>query len=139
MKVKRFKNNFFVRIDKGEEIVQSLKECCKKYGISLGTVKGIGATNKVSIGFFNPESKEYFSKEMIGNFEIALLYGNISTINNEIYLHLHINLGDRNYNSYSGHLNSAIVSATFEAVISAIDGKCDRRFDPETGLNILDI
>ncbi len=138
MIAKKFNNKIIVRIDKGEEIVESLKKVCKANNITLGLISGIGATDKVKIGLFDVSTKKYHSKELIGNYEIAPLSGNVSTMNNDIYLHLHINLCDSNHNSFGGHLNFAIVSATFECIIDIIDGKIDRKFSEDIGLNLID-
>lgn len=137
MQSRRIKNKIIVRIDKGEELVESIMTLCKEHGITLGSISGIGATNKVTIGLFDVETKKYHSKEFTGNFEIAPLTGNISTMDNALYLHLHINICDANHNSFGGHLNSAIISATFEGIIDVIDYKVDRIFNDETGLNLL--
>jgi len=138
MEFKKFGNKFIIRIDRGEEIVETLKKFCEHNKITLGSVTGIGATNKVKIGLYNVDLKQYFSKELLGNYEIAPLYGNISTMNKEVYLHLHINLCDSAHNSFGGHLNSAVVSATFEGIIEQIDGEVDRKLDEEvTGLNLI--
>ncbi len=139
MKIKRYGNRYVVRIDKGEEIIESLKRVCEENSITAGSVMGIGATNKAMVGLFNTETKKYHSKEFEGDFEIAPLCGNVSTMDDKTYLHIHANLCDSNLNSCGGHLNSAIVSATFECVIDVIDGKLDRIFNEETGLNLLDI
>lgn len=139
MKIKKIYNKFIIRLDKGEEIVASLKKICQDYKINLGSISGIGATNKATIGLFDVESKKYHPKELIGNYEIASLYGNVTTMNKEVYLHLHINLCDSNYNSFGGHLNSAVVSATFEGIIEIIDGQIEREYNNETGLNLLKI
>jgi len=139
MQTKKFNNKIIVRIDKGEEIVKSLEEVCQNNNITLGSISGIGATNKATVGLFDVATKEYHSKELIGNYEIAPLSGNISTMDNKIYLHLHINLCDSNHNSFGGHLNSAIVSATCECVIDIIDGKINRKFSDEIGLNLINI
>jgi predicted DNA-binding protein with PD1-like motif len=137
MEYKKFGEKVFVRIDRGEEIVESLIQVCKKLNITAGTVTGIGATDKVIIGIFDVETKEYHSSELIGNHEIVPIIGNISTMNGQVYLHLHINLSNSEHKSFGGHLNSAIVSATFEGVIDIIGYKIERELDVSTGLNIL--
>jgi uncharacterized protein len=47
-------------------------------------------------------------------------------------------IADKENKSMGGHLNSAIVSATFEGVIEIIDGEIDRKFSDEIGLNLID-
>ena len=84
-------------------------------------------------------SKKYLSKELVGDHEITPVCGNISTMNGEVYLHLHANLCNAEHKSFGGHLNSAVVSATFEGVIDIIDGKVDRKFDEKIGLNLLKV
>lgn len=137
MQAKKFGQKYLIRIDKGEEIIETLKKFCKDNKIKLGTITGLGATNDAEIGLYDVKIKKYFEKVMKGNFEIAPLYGNITTMKSETYLHLHANLGNENQQSFSGHLTKAIVSATFEGVIEIIDGEVDREKDPETGLNLL--
>ena len=137
MKSKKVDNTYIIRIDKGEELVQSLENFCKKNQIKLGTVQGIGATNQITIGYFDTEQKEYFSNQFKGDFEIAPLHGNITTMEGKTYLHLHVTFGDKKFGSHSGHLNKAVISATFEGVITVLDGKAERYHDKEIGLNFL--
>lgn len=137
MQYAEFGNKYFLRLDKGEEIVGSLKYFCEKNKVALGQITGIGATNKVTLGLFDPEKKEYHSKEFTGNFEIAPLTGNITTMAGGVYLHLHINISNEKHISFGGHLNSAVVSATFEAIIEKFDGTIEREMDPQIGLNLL--
>lgn len=137
MDYKKIGEKVFVRIDSGKEIVETLMQVCKKLDITAGTITGIGATDKAIIGLFDVKTKKYHSKELVGDHEIAPVYGNISTMNNEVYLHLHVNLCNSEHESFGGHLTSAVVSATFEAVIDIINGKIEREFDATTGLNIL--
>jgi hypothetical protein len=139
MKTKKIGSKYFIRIDRGEEIVESLKNFCKENGIKLGTVYGIGATSKAVVGFFEAETKKYHSKEFSGGHEIAPLAGNITTMNGETYLHLHINLCDAEQRSYGGHLNSAVVGATFEGFVDVMDGEIERELSEDIGLNLLKI
>ena len=139
MHFKRFGNKVIVRIEKDEEIVETLKQICKNLDIKLGTIIGIGATDNVKIGLFDPNSKEYHSTELFGDHEIAPLYGNITSTKDKPYLHLHVNLCNKKHKSFGGHLESAVVSATFEGVIDIIDGKVNRIYDKKTGLNLMEI
>ncbi len=136
MEAKASGNHWIVRIDKGEEIVATLEQFCRQKGIRLGTVSGIGATDHATIGLFRTRTKEYVRKEVTGDHEITSLTGNISRMEGEVYLHLHINLSDANYHTFGGHLNSAVVSATCEIVVRALDGEVDREFSEEIGLNL---
>jgi len=134
---KQFGSTFVLRVDKGEEIVETLKRFCASQRITLGWVTGIGAVNKATVGLFDPETKEYVSNELTGSYEIAHLAGNVTTMNGEPYLHLHITLADAEGSAFAGHLNSATVSATAEVFITRIDGEVDREFSQEIGLNLL--
>lgn len=137
MQFKQFGSKYILRMDKGEEIVQTLKDFCLKQNIKLASVSGIGATNNATIGFFSASTKQFHQKEITEDLEIAPLLGNITTMNREVYLHLHVNLGDSNHKAYSGHLNRAVCSTTVEIIIDAIDGEVDREFSEEIGLNLL--
>lgn len=137
MEYKRYGSKILMRLDPGEEVVASVGEVCKAEGIRLGSVSGIGAVNKATVGLFKPDSKEYFSTTMEKPFEITALVGNVSEMNGELYLHLHITLADIEHNAFGGHLNEAIVSATAEIWIDIVDGEIDREFSETIGLNLL--
>lgn len=136
MDYKRFNNKYILRLEKGEEIVESLKEFAKKENVKLARVSGIGAVDKATVGLFSTSAKEYFSKDLTGDMEVVALNGNISTMDSEVYLHLHIALGDDNFNIRGGHLNSAVISGTGEIIIEIIEGEIDRNLDEEVGLNV---
>ncbi len=136
MNYKRFHNKVVVRIDKGEELVDSLKTLCKKLDIKLGSIVGIGATEKITVGLMNTKTKKYQEKEFIGDHEIASLIGNITTMNGEVYLHLHVTICNIEHKAIGGHLSSAVISATFEGIIDIIDGEVSRQYNDEIGLNL---
>lgn len=137
MDYKRFGTKYVIRLEKGEEVVESIKKLCRENNIRLGTVSGIGAVDKAVIGLFEPAAKEYHSQELTGAMEITSLVGNISELEGEVYLHLHVTLADNSHRAWGGHLNSAVISATGEIIIDVIDGKVDRKFSEEVGLNLL--
>ena len=136
MEYRKFKNKIVVRIDKGEEILESIKEIALKEKIKLASISALGATNHFIVGVYKVDEKKYYANEFKGNFEIISLTGTINTMNDKFYTHIHMSAGNDKGEVFGGHLNKAIVSATCEMIINIIDGKVDRYFDEEIGLNL---
>lgn len=136
MEYKRFDKDIVVRIDKGEEILEKIKEVTIRENIKLATVTALGATNEFTVGVFKTEEKKYYSNSFQGDFEIVSLTGSINTMNDKFYTHIHMSAGDEKGNVFGGHLNKAIVSATCEIFIHVIEGKVDRELSKDIGLNL---
>ena len=136
MDYRRFKNTIVCRIDKGEEVLEKIKEIALKENIKLANINALGATNDFTVGVFKTEEKKYYSNEFRGDFEIVSLTGTINTMNGEFYTHIHMSAGNDKGEVFGGHLNRAIVSATCEMEINIIDGVVDRDFNDEIGLNL---
>lgn len=136
MEYRKFGSTIVARIDKGEEILDKVKEIALKENIKLANINALGAVLEFTVGVFKTDEKKYYSNEFKGYFEIVSLTGTINTMNDEFYTHLHMSAGDDTGKVFGGHLNRAIVSATCEMVINIIDGRVDRYFDEEIGLNL---
>lgn len=137
MKYQRFEQTIIVRMDKGEDIVEQVKNVALKEKIKLASISALGAINEFTVGVFKTKEKKYYSNEFKGDFEIVSLTGTINTMNDEYYSHMHLSAGNDQGQVFGGHLNKAIVSATCEMVIQIINGEVDRYFDEEVGLNLL--
>ena len=136
MEYRKFNNTIVARIDKGEEILEKIKEIALKEHIKLANVNALGATNDFTVGVYKVDEKKYYSNSFQGNFEIVSLTGTINTMNDEFYTHIHMSAGNDKGEVFGGHLNRAIVSATCEMIINIIDGNVDRFYDEEIGLNL---
>ena len=136
MKYKRFGNTIVARIDRGEEILDKIRELAESESIKLASVSALGATNDFTVGVFKTEEKQYQANEFRGDHEIVSLTGTISTMNGQFYAHLHMSAGNEKGEVFGGHLNRAVVSATCEMVIEVVDGKVERVFDEQIGLNL---
>lgn len=139
MNYKQIGNDYVLRIDKGQEIIETIKNLCIKENITLGIVSGIGALESVEVGLYKVDEHKYYSKVFQGAYEMTSLSGNISTLNKETYLHLHVNFADVCYNTYGGHLTKGVIGATGEIFIHKIDGNIERKKDEGIGLNVFDI
>ena len=127
-----------MRLERGDEIVSSLKEFCVKANVSAGAVTGIGAVGEAQLGFFEAKSKQIKFKKIFGDHEICSLTGNITQLNHLPYLHLHIVLSNEKMECFGGHLKSARVSATSEIMVFSLEGKIGRKFSEEIGLNLIE-
>ena len=136
MEYRRFNNTIVARIDRGEEILEKIKEIALNENIKLANINALGATNDFTVGVFKVDEKKYYSNTFSGNFEIVSLTGTINTMNGEFYTHIHMSAGNDKGEVFGGHLNRATVSATCEMVINVIDGEVDREFNEEVGLNL---
>ena len=138
MEFKKFNDTYVIRLNKGEEVISSLKELCKNEDIKLAEITGLGAANLVEIGVFNVNTKEYNTKIFEGMFEITSLVGNATRKDGEVYLHIHINFGDEDGIVKGGHLVRANISATSEIILRKIEGEVGRKLSKEIGLNLLE-
>lgn len=136
MNYKRFDNTIIARIDKGEEILEKVKEIALKENIKLASISALGAVNDFTVGVFKTDEKKYYANSFQGYFEITSLAGTINTMNDEFYAHIHMSAGNEKGEVFGGHLNRAMVSATCEMVITVINGAVDRYLDEEIGLNL---
>lgn len=136
MEYRRLGNTIIARIDKNEEIIERLLAICKEEKVTLANVNALGAVGEFQVGLFNTKEKKYYSTKYEGDFEIVSLTGSITTKQGELYNHIHMSAADQENKVYGGHLNYAKVSATCEMFIQVIEGKVEREFNEEVGLNL---
>ena len=139
MKFEKIKDTYFIRIERGEKIIKTLKNFCTKQKIKCGYFFGIGALGEAELAHYIVENKKYTSKTYNQPLEIVNMNGNITTMNKEVYLHCHIALSDEKMNAIAGHLKEGIISATCEIILVRLNATINRKYHDFTGLNLLDI
>lgn len=137
MEYGRFGDTVLLRIDRGEEIIETVKRVAEKERIRLASVEALGAVDDFTVGVYDVAAKRYDSKTFTGAFEIVSLVGTITEKDGAFYQHLHMSAGNRDCEVFGGHLNRAVVSVTCEMVIRVLSGAVDRASDPETGINLI--
>jgi hypothetical protein len=125
------------RIKAGREIIDALTEYCQEHEIKAGWVSVIGAFERAGLAYFDPRNQRYSEKILKQQLEIAVLSGTISTCQTKLHFHLHAVLGNRNFQSFSGHLKEGIVNPTAEVAIWRSPQRLSRFRDPKTGLDLL--
>ncbi len=136
MEYKRFKDSFVLRLDPNDEICESILKLAENEQIRLAEISGLGATDDFAVGVYNVEKQKFLADHFSGYYEIVSLTGNLTTMNNKPYIHLHMSAGDKDGRVVGGHLKYAVISATAEIFIRVLDGEVYRELSSETGLNI---
>lgn len=136
MEYKKFIDQYVIRLDANDKIVESLQRVANNENITLATIEGIGSVKSFTVGFFNPDTKMYQEQRFEGFYEIASLLGNITTKDNKPIIHLHAMFGDDKYKIIGGHLKEATISLTGEIFVKSINGKVDKALS-DSGINII--
>ncbi len=136
MDYRKTERGLVIRLDDGDEIVDTLKKLAEREKILSATVTGIGAAKKAEIAHFDTKKKKYNTKKLEGMLEIIALNGNICILDGTPAVHIHIAISRHDFSTLSGHLMNAEVYPTCEIVVTEIGIKIERKFDEKTGLNL---
>lgn len=127
-----------IRLDPGDEIIQSLRDFAEQKGIAGGIIAGLGAVKNVTLGFYDPDGGDYIRQTFDEPLEICSAIGSISLLENSTpYIHLHATLGRKNFQVIGGHLFKAWITVTGEFYCLKPGAAISRTFDPETGFHLL--
>lgn len=112
---------FFIRLDKGENVVKTLKKFCTENEIKSAKISGIGALEQIELGFYNYVKDEYSKKLFENEHELISMEGNVSIMDNEVFVHLHVGLSNDEFQAIGGHLFEATVAVTVECYLEIFD------------------
>ena len=141
MDYRNYSGKYYVRLDKGDEVVASLPALCRKEEIALAQVQGIGGCGEVTVGVFDTETKTYREETVTGTLEMISLDGNITEYEDKPFLHAHATFAyhrDGEAKLLSGHLLKAVISLTGEIVLTPADGKIGRKYLDDLGIRVWD-
>ena len=129
------KDLFVLSIEPKEELISELLSFCKKQKINSGFFIGFGAVRSGIIGRYT--NKNYKWKKFSGEFEIGSLVGNLTIKDNELFIHSHVVLGDKNFKALVGHIKELIIYPTCEIIFWSSDKKIKRKYNKETNLFLI--
>ena len=139
MQTRRTRYGWTLRLDAGEDIVESLAEFAAREGVRAGMIAGIGAVGETELGFFVRETGEYVRRVFSGEHEIGALNGNFSALDGRPFPHCHIVLSGPDFVAHTGHLFRGIVTVTCEIQV-VTDPEVQRRVRREDlGFNSLEL
>lgn len=90
MDYRKFGETYYIRMDKGDEIVSGLLKVCEKEQISSAVFSGIGGLSEACVQIFIPEEGAFEDENIRGTLELVSLNGNIvSDREGALYHHTH--------------------------------------------------
>lgn len=127
-----------IRMEKGEDILNTLKRFAETKKIRAAVLEGIGSLNKAKLRHYDFATKEYRFETFQEDLEILTLSGNVSTMNRAPLPHAHITLGRRDFSVIGGHLDESSANM-IEIGLRQIPGKLVKVRDEALGLNVLQL
>lgn len=140
MEYRKFGDRYYIRMDKGDEILSSLTAVCAREGINAAQINGIGGCEKAVVGVFDLDKKDYDREEITAMLELISLDGNVTVYEGKPYIHAHASFAYRSQSNQpavlSGHLLEAVVGLTGEIILTPADGVITRRYDDTLGIRV---
>jgi hypothetical protein len=139
MRHTRTGRGYLLRLERGEDIIATLRQFVRTKKIPSGTFTGLGAADRITLGMFDPARRTYRKRLFRGDHELAALVGNIAWDRADPVCHTHAVISNRNMQAFAGHLFAARVTVTCELTLLPGTGRVRRCLDPATGLKLLDL
>lgn len=137
------RSEYVLRLERGDNVLVSIADFCKRKGILSGSFRAIGAVEQSNIGFYDLASKSYGRKDYVNAMEVASMTGNVAQVDGKPFVHCHAVLsgiapGTENQ-PVGGHVFEAKVAVTLEIHLVAFNENISRSLDEGIGLKLLDV
>lgn len=132
--------SFAAIFDSGDEVVRDLTAFAQEQKLSAAQFTGIGAFQRVTLGFFDWETKDYKEIPVDEQVEVVALLGDVALgAEGAPALHPHVVVSRRDGTALGGHLLKGEVRPTLEVVLHETPAHLRRRKDKETGLALISL
>jgi uncharacterized protein len=122
----------------GDEAFSGLLEFAEKYHVASAHFTAIGALNRATLGWFDPQRKMYKKIPIDGQHEVIGMSGDIALYQGKPVVHAHMMVGSPDGTTRAGHVLDAYVSPTLEVMVTVDPRAMQKRLDPETDLTLID-
>jgi uncharacterized protein len=150
---------FAVVMTKGERIADGLERFAGQTGVDAAAITAVGAVSEATLGFFDPVARDYLRIAVPVQAEVVSFQGDITRADGEArggdgdaaanegrqglprdrIVHAHIVVSRSDGSTVGGHLLEATVNPTLEVIVTESPVHLRRRYDPETGLALVDL
>ena len=77
MEYKKLGETFYIRVDRGDEAVASIREVCRQEGVKSAVFSGIGGCSSAELQVFIPETGAFETEQLEGMLELVSLNSNV--------------------------------------------------------------
>lgn len=130
---------FLCKLPYDADLLLSLKDLAKKLNVNTGVFTLLGALKTASLFYYIQSEKRYVKITFDFPVEIVSGIGNIAILNNDVLVHAHLVLSDREGRCYGGHLTEGSKIFACEVYLRELSPTMFRKYDSITGLNLFDI
>ena len=129
---------FAVVVGTGDEAMAALTSFATEHQLRAAQFTAIDAFSRVVVAYFDWTTKQYRQIRIDEQVEVLSLIGDISTEDGKPKVHAHAVIGKADATAHGGHLVEGHVRPTLEIVLTETPRHLQRRFDRESGLNLID-
>lgn len=138
MDYRKIGNTYYVRMDRGEEIVGCILDVCRRESIASATYSGIGGCSSAQLQVFSPERGQFDTETLEGMLELVAFNGNVvAAADGSLHHHTHALFAykrDGQHGVAGGHLKATVVRYTAEIEMRpTVGGAIALKPDAETG------
>jgi predicted DNA-binding protein with PD1-like motif len=125
--------------DKGDEVISNLTGFARERKLTAAHFTAIGAFSNVTLGYFEPDRKDYRRISISEQVEVLSLVGDVARKDDQPEVHAHVVVGKADGSAHGGHLLEAQVWPTLEVVLTESAAHLRKRVDEETGLALIEL
>jgi len=143
MDYKKIGDTYYIRMDRGDEIISNILTVCKEESIPSAVFTGIGGCQHAELQVFIPENGSFETEQIGGMLELVSLNGNVVCDNDgQLFHHTHALFSykkEGRHGMAAGHLKATTVLYTAEIELRpTVGGAIRRKYDSETGTGFWD-
>ena len=129
---------FVIVLATDDEAVKSLTSFAVNQRLAASHFTAIGAFSRAVVAYFDWSAKQYRHISIDEQVEVLSLMGDVTIEDGKPKVHAHVVLGKADATTHGGHLIEASVRPTLEIVVTETPRPLHRRFDPASGVALID-
>jgi uncharacterized protein len=125
------------KVDQGKSLVDEILRIARRESIKTARFEAIGGVSKLTLAYFNHDTKKYEEHKYDEFLEVTGLLGNVTQMEGKPFVHAHGTFGRKDMSVVAGHLVSATVFPLLEVVMTPTKNKATRKLDKKLGLRVI--